>query len=58
MFEQQEGKTKKQRRIYSTQPLEQLIADRNQGSDIDFEPFCMGAADLRPSNIPLNITDE
>lgn len=58
MFEQQEGKTKKQRRIYSTQSIEQLIADRNQGYDIDFEPFFMRDVDLRASNIPFKMTDE
>ena len=58
MAEQQEGKAKKQRRIYSTQLINQLIQDRNQGYDIDFEPFFMRDLDLRAANIPFKMTEE
>ena len=58
MAEKQEGKNKKQRRIYSTQSINQLIADRNQGYDIDFEPFFMRDLDLRNANIPFKMTEE
>ena len=57
MAEQQEGKNKKQRRIYSTKSINQLIADRNQGYDIDFEPFFMRDLDLRNANIPFKMTE-
>ena len=58
MAEQQEGKSKKQRRIYSTQLINQLIKDRNQGYDIDFEPFFQRDLDLRAANIPFKMTEE
>lgn len=58
MAEQQEGKAKKQRRIYSTQLINQLIQDRNQGYDIDFEPFFMRDLDLRAANIPFKMSEE
>ena len=58
MAEQQEGKSKKQRRIYSTQLINQLIQDRNQGYDIDFEPFFMRDLDLRAANIPFKMSEE
>ena len=58
MAEQQEGKAKKQRRIYSTQLINQLIKDRNQGYDIDFEPFFQRDLDLRAANIPFKMTEE
>ena len=58
MAEQQEGKSKKQRRIYSTQSINRLIEDRNQGYDIDFEPFFMRDLDLRAANIPFKMTEE
>ena len=58
MAEQQEGKSKKQRRIYSTQSINQLIEDRNQGYDIDFEPFFMRDLDLRAANIPFKMTED
>ena len=58
MAEQQEVKSKKQRRIYSTQLINQLIKDRNQGYDIDFEPFFQRDLDLRAANIPFKMTEE
>ena len=58
MAEQQEGKAKKQRRIYSTQLINQLIKDRNQGYDIDLEPFFQRDLDLRAANIPFKMTEE
>ena len=58
MADQQEGKSKKQRRIYSTQLINQLIKDRNQGYDIDFEPFFQRDLDLRAANIPFKMTEE
>lgn len=58
MAEQQEGKAKKQRRIYSTQLINQLIQDRNQGYDIDFEPFFMRDLDLRAANIPFKMSED
>ena len=58
MAEQQEGKAKKQRRIYSTQIINQLIMDKDQGYDIDFEPFFQRDSNLRAANIPFKMTDE
>ena len=58
MAEQQEGKNKRQRRIYSTQIINQLIMDKDQGYDIDFEPFFQRDSNLRAANIPFKMTDE
>lgn len=56
MAEIQEGR-KKQRKIYSTQIIEKLIQDRNQGYDIDFEPFFNRDLELRAANIPFKMTE-
>ena len=58
MAEQQEGKNKRQRTIYSTQIINQLIMDKDQGYDIDFEPFFQRDSNLRAANIPFKMTDE
>ena len=58
MAEQQEGKNKRQRRIYSTQIINQLIMDKDQGYDIDFEPFFQRDSNLRAANIPFKMTEE
>ena len=46
------------RRVYSTALINKLIDDRNQGYDIDFDPFFNRDTDLRASNIPFKMTDE
>ena len=46
MAEQQEGKKQRQRRIYSTQLIEQLKKDKSQGYDIDWDPFFNRDIDL------------
>lgn len=58
MTEQQENKSKKQRRIYSTAMIRQMINDRNNGYEIDYEPFFMRDLELRAPNIPFRLTDE
>jgi hypothetical protein len=58
MAEQQESKGKKQRRIYSTAMIRQMINDRNNGYEIDYEPFFMRDLDLRAANIPFRMTEE
>ena len=46
------------RRVYSTALINKLIEDRNQGYDIDFDPFFNRDTELRASNIPFKMTDE
>lgn len=49
---------KKIRRVYSTALIDQLIADRNNGYDIDYDPFYMKDLDLRAPGISFRMTDE
>lgn len=49
---------RKVRKIYSTAMINQLIADRNAGYDIDYEPFYMKDLDLKSPNISFMMTDE
>lgn len=51
-------KRERARRVYSTALINKLIDDRNQGYDIDFEPFFNRDTDLRNANIPFKMTDE
>ena len=51
-----EGDSRKQRRIYSTKVIDQLIKDRQDGYEIDFEPFFNRDLDLRAANVPFNMT--
>jgi hypothetical protein len=46
------------RRVYSTALINKLIDDRNQGYDIDFDPFFNRDTELRAPNIPFKMTDE
>ena len=54
----EEGKSKKQRRIYSTATIKQMINDRNQGYEIEYEPFFNRDLELRAANVPFRMTDE
>jgi len=54
----QEGNKRKQRKIYSTERINSLIEERNNGYEIDFEPFFMRDLDLRAANIPFQMTEE
>lgn len=49
---------KRKRTIYSTAVINQLIADYQQGYDIDYSPFFMRDLDLRAANIPFKMTEE
>lgn len=49
---------RKQRRIYSTAIIEQMINDAAQGYEIDYSPFFQRDLDLRAANIPFKLTDE
>ena len=51
-------KKERARRVYSTALINKLIDDRNQGYDIDFEPFFNRDTNLRNANIPFKMTDE
>lgn len=51
-------KRERARRVYSTALINKLIDDRNQGYDIDFEPFFNRDTNLRNANIPFKMTDE
>lgn len=55
-----EDRTKRERarRVYSTALINKLIDDRNQGYDIDFEPFFNRDTTLRNANIPFRMTEE
>lgn len=53
-----EGDNRKQRRIYSTKVIEQLIKDRQDGYEIDFEPFFNRDLELRAANVPFNMTQD
>lgn len=57
MAEQEFGK-KRKGKIYSTAVINQLILDRNQGFEIDYEPFFMRDLELRAANIPFKMTEE
>lgn len=49
---------KKSRKIYTTAMINKLIADRNAGYDIDYEPFYQKDLDLRAPNITFLMTEE
>lgn len=49
---------KRPRRIYSTALINQLIKDRQQGYDIDYNPFYMRDLDLRAPGITFKMTEE
>ena len=51
-------KRERARRVYSTALINKLIDDRNQGYDIDFEPFFNRDTNLRNANIPFKMTDD
>ncbi len=48
----------KNRRIYSTAVIEQMLEDRNNGYDIDFSPFFERDLELRAPNIIFEMTRE
>ena len=50
--------SKKARKIYSTAIINKMIEDRNNGYDIDYEPFYQKDLDLRAPNITFLMTDE
>jgi hypothetical protein len=52
------NKRERARKIYSTAIIDKLIADRNLGYDIDFEPFFNRDTSLRSADIPFKMTDE
>ena len=51
-------KNNKNRRIYSTAVIEQLIKDRSDGYDIDYSPFFERDLELRAPNIIFDMTKE
>lgn len=52
------NKRERARKIYSTAIIDKLIADRNLGYDIDYEPFFNRDTSLRSADIPFKMTDE
>ena len=57
MSDQNAG-TKKSRRIYSTESINQLLEDRKQGYEIDYSPFFEKDLDLRAAGVVFRMTDE
>ena len=57
MAEQNVG-TKKSRRVYSTESINQLLEDRKQGYEIDYSPFFEKDLDLRAAGVVFRMTDE
>jgi hypothetical protein len=58
MANEDRSKRERARRVYSTALINKLIDDRNQGYDIDFDPFFNRDTELRASNIPFKMTDD
>lgn len=58
MANEDRSKRERARRVYSTALINKLIDDRNQGYDIDFDPFFNRDTELRASNIPFKMTEE
>lgn len=54
----EQDSSRKTRRIYSTELINQLKQDRQQGYDIDWSPFFNRDLDLRASGIPFMMTNE
>lgn len=52
-----EQEAKRQRRIYTTKLIDQLIKDRQSGYEIDFDPFFQRDLELRAENVPFVMTD-
>lgn len=53
-----EQEKKRPRRIYSTALINQLIKDRQQGYDIDYDPFYMRDLNLRAPGVTFRLTQE
>lgn len=47
----------KNRRVYTTEIINQLVKDRSEGYDIDFSPFFDRDMDLRAPNITFKMTE-
>ena len=45
------------RRVYTTEIINQLVKDRSEGYDIDFSPFFERDLDLRAPNITFKMTE-
>lgn len=47
----------KNRRVYTTEMINQLVKDRNEGYDIDYSPFFERDLDLRAPNVTFKMTE-
>jgi len=57
MAKEPQHEVRRQRRIYSTKLIDQLIKDRQNGYEIDFDPFFQRDLDLRAEGVPFNMTE-
>lgn len=56
--QKEEEEKRKNRRVYSTALINELIAERNKGYDIPFDAFYNRDLDLRASGVTFRMTDE
>lgn len=51
-------KSKRLRKVYSTELINQLIKDKHEGYDVDMSPFFQRDETLRAANVPFRLTPE
>jgi len=54
----EDSNLRKKRKVYSTETINKLIKERNEGYEIDFSPFFQRDLDLRAPGVVFNMTED